>query len=74
MEQSNTTSSSLTTAEEALKEDRVCHKSRESFQSSDDQELATFKDLTAVSQLLRLAMPLCAVFIISIVQILLFYI
>ena len=50
----------------------VCDKAEESFQSS-KEELATFTNLTDASQWLRLALPLCAIVIISSVQILLFY-
>ena len=51
----------------------VCDKAtEESFQSS-EEELATFTNLTDASQWLRLALPLCAIVIISSVQILLFY-
>ena len=38
-----------------------------------DQDLAAFADLTEVTQWLRLGMPLLAILIVSIVQILLFY-
>lgn len=38
-----------------------------------DQDLAAFTDLTEVTQWLRLGMPLFAILIVSIVQILLFY-
>ena len=50
----------------------VCDNAEESFQSS-KEELATFTNLTDASQWLRLALPLCAIVIISSVQILLFY-